>query len=68
MADDTIREHDPFSGHDDPVPVEDPAEPEVETPPAAETPEPPKKPVRRGRRPRRTPSAAEVEASRKRVR
>lgn len=67
---DLIRAHDPFSGHEPPAPAEDTPEPtpvpEAPTPP----PEPAKKAparkpaARRGRRPRKIPTDAEVEAAR----
>lgn len=65
-----IRPHDPFSGHAEPPPDED------TTPPPATVvePTPPepvaveeKRPARKGRRPRRTPTAAEMEAARAKV-
>lgn len=68
MADDTIRPHDPFSGHETPAPADDTVEPEQ----PAQVPAPPPEPTvvpkpRRGRRPRRVPTAAEMEQARTQV-
>lgn len=72
MSDDLIRPHDPFSGHVDPAPADDTIEPVKPPEPPTPPQEPVKKPVarktpaRRGRRPRRVPTDAEVaEAARK---
>lgn len=66
---DLIRPHDPFSGHEAPAPAVEVTEPEKAAQPATPPAEPAQKPpARRGRRPRRTPSAAEVEKSARRAR
>jgi hypothetical protein len=64
-----IREWDPFSGHREPEPEPEVA-PVVEEPePVVAIEEPPAKPKqRRTRRPRRVPSAAEVQAAAAKVR
>jgi hypothetical protein len=70
MTDDQlIRDHDPFSGHEAPVPAADDGEQEKAPEPPAPKPEAAKKPAvrRAGRKPRRTPSASEVENTRRRA-
>jgi hypothetical protein len=65
-----IRPHDPFSGHTEPVPDEDttpPLAPVVEPTPVEPAVVEEKRPARKGRRPRRTPTAAEMEAARAKV-
>jgi hypothetical protein len=63
-----IRPYDPFSGHVETAAAED------ATPPPVVAPTPPepavveeKRPARKGRRPRRLPTAAEMEAARAKV-
>jgi hypothetical protein len=63
-----IRPYDPFSGHVEPSAAEDP----TPAPVVAPTPAEPavveeKRPTRKGRRPRRVPTASEMEAARAKV-
>lgn len=65
-----IRPYDPFSGHVEPSAAEDPSPSPV--PVVAPTPAEPavveeKRPTRKGRRPRRVPTASEMEAARAKV-